>query len=504
MRFQGFVAEDKGVGLKGWLSGPRHPRKPTIQKLVPRDPHRIAVLPMINISPDPADAYFADGLTEELISTLSKISELSVISRTSVMRYRGLARAATEIGTELAVSAILEGSVRKAGEKLRITTQLIDTQSDKHLWSETYDRELRDIFAVQSDIATKIARSLRVALLKEDEEKISKKPTENMRAYALYLKGKTLLVSRTEADLKVAKELFESAIALDPAYAPAYSGLADAYLLLGDYSSTISPSTADRRAQELVSKALELNPDLAEARATLGLLLAQKYNFAGAEKELRRAISLNPSYSNAHNWLGQFVLAEQGRYRECLEELSLAELADPLSISVLNNEFTWLLLFERNLEQAALKLAKASQLYPGHTTTRSGNVLFHLATENYSRVIELSLEAIGHDESLRNNILLAWLVKAYAALGNREEARRCLARLETLPEGTPYKSVCLTLAHAGLGDANEFFVWARRAIEEKVMSLGHLRLIDREVPGTGSIRQDPRFTDLFKKVGLEA
>jgi TolB-like protein len=161
MRFQQFVAEDKGVGLKGWLSGPRHPRKPTIQKLVPRDPHRIAVLPMINISPDPADAYFADGLTEELISTLSKISELSVISRTSVMQYRGLTRAATEIGTELAVSAVLEGSVRKAGEKLRITTQLIDTQSDKHLWSETYDRELRDIFAVQSDIAAKIAGSLR-------------------------------------------------------------------------------------------------------------------------------------------------------------------------------------------------------------------------------------------------------------------------------------------------------------------------------------------------------
>ena len=187
------MSEEKGVGLKGWLSGPRRPKEHGIQKLAPMDPHRIAVLPMINISPDPADAYFADGLTEELISTLSKISELSVISRTSVMRYRGLAKAAADIGTELAVSAILEGSVRKAGEKLRITAQLIDTQSDKHLWSETYDRELRDIFAVQSDIAAKIAGSLRVALLKEDKEKIAKKPTENMRAYALYLKGENTL-----------------------------------------------------------------------------------------------------------------------------------------------------------------------------------------------------------------------------------------------------------------------------------------------------------------------
>jgi tetratricopeptide (TPR) repeat protein len=311
-------------------------------------------------------------------------------------------------------------------------------------------------------------------------------------------------VSRTEADLKAAKELFESAIALDPAYAPAYSGLADAYNMLGDYSSGIPLSSARREAQELVSKALEINPDLAEPRATLGLLLATDYDFAGGEKELRRAISLNPSYSNAHSWLGQFVLAEQGRYRECLEELSLAELADPLSISVLNNEFMWLLLFERNLEQAALKLAKAAQLYPGHITTRSGNVLFHLATENYSRVIELSLEDINRDEKRHANFLLAWLVKAYSAIGNREEARKCLARLETLPAGTPYKSVCLTLAYAGLGDLNEFFVWARRAIEEKIISFGHLRLIDREIPGTGMIRQDPRFIELFKKVGLEA
>jgi hypothetical protein len=151
-----------------------------------------------------------------------------------------------------------------------------------------------------------------------------------------------------------------------------------------------------------------------------------------------------------------------------------------------------------------LKLAKAAQLYPGHTTTISGNVLFHLATENYSRVIELSLEDINRDEKRHANFLLAWLVKAYSAIGNREEARKCLARLETLPAGTPYKSVFLTLAFAGLGDLNEFFVWARRAIEEKVISFGHLRLIDREIPGTGMIRQDPRFIELFKKVGLEA
>jgi adenylate cyclase len=472
------------------------------------DPHRIAVLPMINISPDPVDAYFADGLTEELISTLSKISGLSVISRTSVMRYRGLAKAATEIGTELAVSAILEGSVRKAGEKLRITAQLIDTQTDKHLWSETYDRELRDIFAVQSDIAANIAGSLRVALLREDKEKIAKKPTENMRAYALYLKGKTLLVSRTQADLEIAKELFESAIAIDPAYAPAYSGLADAYILLGApaspfLSSAIPLSTAKRQARELVSKALEMNPDLAEARATLGLLFGSEYDFAGAEKELRRAISLNPSYSNAHYWLGQLVLAPLGRYRECLEELNLAELADPMSIVVLGGQLLWLMLYAGDKEQSARKVAKATQLYPEHQLTTAMNVLFHYYTGNYSRAIEL-LKAIGVGEKPYTLGALPMLVWAYSAIGNREEARKWLAKIEMLPRETPYRSLYITISHAGLGDVDEFFIWARRAIEDKALNFGRLRLLDREIPAMPNIRQDPRFAELFKNVGLRA
>jgi tetratricopeptide (TPR) repeat protein len=401
------------------------------------------------------------------------------------------------------VSAILEGSVRKAGEKLRITAQLIDTQSDKHLWSETYDRELRDIFAVQSDIATKIAGSLRVALLKEDEEKIAEKPTENMRAYALYLKARTLLVSRKEADLKTAKQLFESAIAMDPAYAPAYSGLADAYLLLGDYSEAIPSSAVRRQARELVSKALELNPDLAEARATLGLRLALEYDFAGAEKELRRAISLNPSYSNAHYWLGRFVLSSQGRYRECLEELEVAELADPMSIVVLNMQLVWLLEYAGNIEQAGKKVSKANQLFPEHEMTVAMNAFFQYYTGNYSRAIELLLKAIGVDEKLHTGKfpLLVW---AYSSIGNQEEARKWLLKTETLPEETIHRSALIAIAHAGVGDVNEFFIWTHRAIEEKVCDFGRLRLIDRVIPAMRNIRQDSRFVELFRNVRLEA
>ncbi len=255
----------------------------------------------------------------------------------------------------------------------------------------------------------------------------------------------------------------------------------------------------------MVSKALDINPDLAEARATLGLLLAEEYDFAGAEKELRRAISLNPSYSNAHHWLGHLVLASQGRYRECLEELSLAELADPMSLVALVNEITWLLLFEGNLEQAALKLAKVSQLYPENKLTKEYTALFHIVTGNYSRAIELSLAAIGHDEEHGTMIFLPFLVNAYSAIGNREEARQWLARVETLPEGTTHRSLYLMIAYAGLGEVNEFFIWARRAIEEKEgVIFGRLRLINKEIPAIRNIRQDPRFIELFKKAGLEA
>ncbi len=468
------------------------------------DEHRLAVLPLSSISPDPNDAYFADGMTEELITVLSQLQDLRVIARTSVDQYKVKEKRVSKIAEELQVGSLIEGSVRKAGERIRVTLQLINANNEEHIWSESYDRRLDDIFAIQTDIAKHVAKSLKVKLLEGEVERIESRAPENPSAYSAYLKGRTLLVSRVEADLKAAKELFESAIAQDPAYAPAYSGLADAYILLGEYSSAIPFSTANRQARELVSKALGTNPDLAEARATLGLLLAQEYEFTEAEKEFRRAISLNPSYSNAHLWFGQFVLAFQGRYRESLEELNLAELADPMSIAVLVDQLDWLLLYTGNLELSAQKVARANQLYPEHQLTKGMNIFFQIVTRNYSRAIELCLEAIGRDETPHTIGLMIWLVEAYSAIGNREEARKWLAKLRTVPERTPYRSAFIAYAHAGLGELNEFFTWARRASEEKAINLGLLRLIDKEMPPMRNIRQDPRFIELFKKVGLEA
>jgi adenylate cyclase len=468
------------------------------------DRHRVAVLPLKNMSPDPNDEYFADGMTEELITVLSGVRELTVIARTSVMQYKDSPKRVADVGRELRTGTVIEGSVRKAANKVRITVQMVDAATEGHLWAQNFDRQMDDIFAIQTGIAKQVAKSLKVKLLRGEVKRMKSSAPMNTSAYAAYLKGRSLLLSRTDANLKAAKELFESAIALDPAYAPAYSGLADAYILLRDYSLAIPRPTARRQARDLVSKALEMNPDLAEARATLGLLLASEYDFGGAEKELRRAISLNPSYSNAHNWLGGLVLSSQGRYRECLEELDMAELADPMSIAVLTGQFTWLMLYDRNIEGAAKKLAKATQLYPQHQMIEELNILFHIYTRSYHRAIELLLEAIDVDKKPYTLGFFHYLVGAYSAIGKRDEAEKWLAKIERLPEKTQGRSLYIAVAHAGLGDWDEFFTWANRASDEKSWHLGRLRLSDLEIPALRNIRQDHRFVELFKKAGLEA
>lgn len=481
---------------------------------------RLAVLPLSNISPDAKDAYFADGMTEELITTLSQVQGLRVIARTSVDRYSKREKSVAQIARELQVASVIEGSVRMTGDRIRVTVQLVNGKSEEHMWSEKYDRKLDDIFEIQTEIAKRVAESLKVKLFQREVAMMEGRAPENASAYSAYLKGRTLLVSRTETGLKAAKELFESAISLDPAYAPAYSGLADAYNLLGDYSSAIPPTDAKRRARELVSKALELNPDLAEARATLGMLLAFEYDFGGAERELRRAISLNPSYSNAHNWLGGIVLTAQGRYREGLEELGMAEQADPMSIAVLYSQSFWQMLYAGNIERSSQKIAKAKQLYPEHQMIRDMNIFHNFYAGNYSGATELILESISSEQkkqaaekivigsitpsSSQTVEYLPLLVSAYSAMGNQEEARKWLAKMMTLPEDTPYRSVYIAVAHAWRGEMDEFFSWAKRASEEKGWGFGRLRLIDREIPTARHLREDPRFKELFNKVGLQA
>ncbi len=282
---------------------------------------RIAVLPLVNISPDPADAYFADGMTEELIYSLSKICCFRVIAQTSVIPYRGVKKPASVVGRELRVGTLLEGSVRKAGPRVRITLQLIDAQSEEHLWSEAYDRDLEDLLAVQSDVAQRVAEALQVRLAPREKERLDAQATGDLDAYMLYLKGRHFWNAHTPDGARKAIELFLAAIALDPDYALAYSGLADAHSLLSDR----------RKAMEAAEKALALDPGLAEAHASLGLIREEfSRDIAGAEEELQHAIALNPSYAMARHWYAM-LLAVEGRSEEALAQLRKALELDPFS-----------------------------------------------------------------------------------------------------------------------------------------------------------------------------
>ena len=264
---------------------------------------RVAILPFNNLSPDPNDRYFADGITEELISTVSKIGELSVISRSSAMRYRDTALSMEQVGRELGVSAILEGSVRKAGNKVRIAAQLIEVDTDRYVWSQSYDRDLTDVFQIQGEIAEQVAQGLKVQLLSKDREKLETKATKSPEAYNLYLKGRYFWNERTEEGVNRAIRYFEEALGSDPNFAKAYTGLADCYLILADYGWMV-PAVAGEKARQNAKKALEIDDSLAEAHASLGLFhINHAWNFEEGERELKKAMELNPNYVPAYHWV---------------------------------------------------------------------------------------------------------------------------------------------------------------------------------------------------------
>jgi len=285
------------------------------------DPRRLAVLPFSNISPDPRDEYFSDGMTDEMISVLSKIKGVRVLARTTSMRFKGEKASAKQIAEELKVGSLIEGSVRKSGNRARISVQLVDPKREEQLWSETYDQNLEDIFSVQSDIARRVARSLEVEL--GTGEIIDEHTTQNPEAYSFYLKGRNRWNARTEAEMGRAIKYFEEALARDPTYSLAYVGLADCYGILGYYGYR-RPTIAYPRARELVERALDIDDNLAEAHASLGQILMNFYfDWEKAGSELDKALELNPSYATAHFWRATHYAA-RCRFEDCLAEIGKA------------------------------------------------------------------------------------------------------------------------------------------------------------------------------------
>ena len=452
----------------------------------------LAVLPFANISPDPKDEYFADGLTEELITALSHMRDLRVIARTSVMQYKAASKPVSQIGTELGVASVLEGSVRKAGNRLRITAQLIDVGSEGHVWAETYDRDLDDVFAVQADISKRVAEALKIGLRAAAEAHLESRSAVRSDSYMAYLRGRSLMHDLSRPSIEEARKQFELAISLDPKNAAAYAGLADAVRWRGSWEDAVPGGDWDREARRSVARAVELDPDLPEAHASLGLSHWDDWEWTAAEKEFELALALNPSHSLAHHWFGLF-LEDLGRADEALAEFTLAEAADPLwplNLSDLAALLTWL----GQPKAAQSRMEKIAELEPDGFRYHSCLAHYHFSRSdraNCAKELRRCSELLS-DPLLQQQYLALYHVFA----GEPDRARAILLRAETTPGIQGYSAIAWV--YAILGDLDGCFRWLEIGLQHRLLSIGMYRLF----PGTAHVRADPRFGELLRRMNL--
>jgi len=461
------------------------------------DKKRIAVLPFANISPSPSDEYFSDGMTEELIATLSRIRNLGVIARTSVIRYKGLTKPVVEIGRELNVGTVLEGSVRVAGKKLRITAQLIDAGTEEHLWSETYDRNLEDAFSIQSEIAKRIARALKVRVLQSETLRLEKKATGIPEAYSLYFKGRHSLNTRTEKGLKDAIQKFESSIKRDPKFALAYTGLADAYSILASYSlEYVPPKEGFPKAKTAAERALSLDDHLAEAHASLGLVkFYYEWDWNGAEAEFKKALELNPGYAQAHQYYADFVKSF-GRFDEALEEMKKALTLDPLSYSI-KTGIGHVLYLSRQYDLAVDQYRKVVESDPSFVPARLWFGRPYLQKGMFKEAIEQVEEAVKL--SHETTVSLATLAQAFAVAGRIADAKKLLDKLLTRGTEQYVPSYWIALVYTSMGNKDEAMKYLERAFLERSSWLVWANV----EPRFDALRSDERFASLLARIGFK-
>jgi TolB-like protein/Tfp pilus assembly protein PilF len=454
------------------------------------------VLPFENLSRDPDNAYFTEGIQDEILARLAKIADLKVISRTSTQRYKSSPDDLPQIAKRLGVSSILEGSVQKTADRVRVTVQLINAASDTHLWAETYDRNLTDVFAPESDIAKLIADTLRAKLSGSEQQAIAVRPTESAEAHQLYLRGRYFWNKRTGGDLKKAIGYFNQAIDKDPNYGLAYAGLADAYVLLSAYAEA-SPKESLPQAKAAAAKALELDSTLGEAHATLAnALVAYDLNFAEANREFRRAIELDPNYATAHQWYGETGLVPHGQFEEAIAEVRRALELDPLSL-VINADVGTVLTSARRYDQAIEQLRKTVEMDPGfyyaHWTL--GDAL-ELKGRNEEAMAEYKKAIALNDDPLPR----ALLGHLYAKIGRKDEALEILKQLREQRESSKQRYISpynLALIHIGLGQKDEALQLLEETYEDRD---GYDIAFIKVEPLLDPLRGDPRFEALAKKV----
>lgn len=483
-------------GLKDWLFTPHHQF------------HALAVLPLENLTGDPKQDYFADEMTEELITQFSKLGDLRVISRTSVMQYKGTKKPLPQIASELHVDAVVEGAVQLAADRVRIHAQLVDGARDAQLWAETYDRDLRDVLLLQTEVAGDIAKQIDLRLTPQQQQRLhaSAKPV-NPDAYQAYLLGRYYWDMRTADGLDKAQKYFADAIQKDPNFALAYSGQADyfAYLTVLGGPEVLPPDKAMKLARAAASKALELDDSLAEAHASMGNILHNyDWNFPAAEREFQRAIELNPNYPMAHH-LYAHLLIETGRAQQSIAEAQRALDLDPYSPFV-NNGLARQYYLSRQFDKAIAQCQVGLQISPGYLPARIQLALAYEQTGKLDEAVAgleqaaamLASASAGTNKPVDLPVLHSLLGHAYAISGRKQDAQRELEKLQASASSRYIPASYFAVLYMGLGDRNQAFEWLNRGLQERseqMLYLGTEPLVD-------PLRGDPRFDKLLQKVGI--
>ncbi len=454
----------------------------------------LAVLPLDNLSGDAAQNYFADGMTDELITDLAQISALRVISRTSVMVYKGARKPLPQIARELNVDAVVEGTVLRAGDQVRITAQLIDASTDKHLWSQSYEGQLRDTLALQDRVARAIAEQIQINLTPREQAALKSVRVVNPEAYESYLKGRYFWNKRTAEGLRVALAYFNQAIEEDPNYAQAYSGLADTYALLGDWQyAVMTPAEANPKAKAAALKAVELDSALGEAHNSLAFALdGFDWDLDSGGKEFRRAIELNPGYATAHHWYA-WHLALLGQYDQAIAEMKKAESLDPLSL-IINADLAELLVLAHSYDESIRLSRKTIEMDPNFAMAHNQLAQAYLQQHRYEEAVAELQKAV--QLSGGSPTCIANLARAYALSGQRSKAVKLLNELKA--RSTPGYSHASEVAviYVSLGEMDEAMNWLERGYAERFNPGVLIR------PGFDPLRSDPRFVNLAHRVGL--
>ena len=456
--------------------------------------HTLAVLPLQNLSHDPEQDYFADGMTEELITDLAQISALRVISRTSAMHYKGTTKTLPQVARELNADAVLEGSVQRSGDKVRIRVQLIYAASDQHLWAESYEGSLRDVLDLQNKVADEITRQIKIQLTPEEKTRLASARPVNLEAHEAYLKGRYYWNLRTEKGFQQAVRYFYEATQSDPNYPLSYAGLADSYILLGEYS-LLPPQEAFPKARTAAAKALELDESLAEAHNALAAVKVDyDWDWPGAEREFRRAIELNPGYATAHQWYAE-LLAQIGRNEEALAEIKLAEQLDPFSL-IINVVHADTLRCAGQNDLSIEQLRRTLEIDPDFAHAHFHLGMAYLRKEAFAGAIAEFQKAV----SLSPNVTdyKGGLGYAYGVAGERAESRKLLEELKARSNQSYVPWFYIAEIYAGLGEKDQAMANLEKAYEQHEQGLA----VMNRAPMFDPLRSDARFKDLLRRMNL--